>query len=470
MNKKNEMKKKYDKFNIVAILIIISFFSFLLFYYGVGFYPDSQTYIQMGTDREPGYCILINLCIFLFQKNGFFILALIQNMLAAFVTIVSFFFFTKLVNKNLLFSILILGSLLVPHIMTPLASTSNLVFTNSMLSEGIVYSLYLLFFVCLCKSIMLAQKKERIKYVISTILLSYCLSITRSQLMYTIIVWAIVYLIFNIGKKKWRNLLWIFCMVIVVFGFKTFTIKSYHYVVNDRFINNTGGNSSLLTNLLYATNLELTTTIKNQQLQPIYNEIRTKLLENKLNAAFAQKGIVNQIQYHEYCHDRIKFDTIDLPIYYAVKEKGFKNPVDSNIEEDKIVSQLTKELLPQSIKQFIPIYCNVAIGGLIRTVAFIHPLMNWYTILIYIFAIVLTIFGIKNAMKTKKTSAGLIIMALALLSIIGNVSATSLFIMCLSRYVIYNTSIFYIGILIMMWEIYNIKKDKHRRKENKNGI
>jgi hypothetical protein len=52
-------------------------------------------------------------------------------------------------------------------------------------------------------------------------------------------------------------------------------------------------------------------------------------------------------------------------------------------------------------------------------------------------------------------------MALVLLLIVGNVTATSLMIMCISRYVLYNLPLFYLALILLVKEyigIYMAKK------------
>ena len=60
--------------------------------------------------------------------------------------------------------------------------------------------------------------------------------------------------------------------------------------------------------------------------------------------------------------------------------------------------------------------------------------------------------------KNNRKSRAALLMLLALVMIGVNVFATALMIMCLSRYMIYNTALFYIAGLMCLKELYEKKK------------
>ena len=75
--------------------------------------------------------------------------------------------------------------------------------------------------------------------------------------------------------------------------------------------------------------------------------------------------------------------------------------------------------------------------------------INWAALAIYLSA---AAFSVMALGKDKKSGAARV-MGLALLFIAANVCATSLTIMCLSRYMIYGFSIFYMALFLLVVEL-----------------
>ena len=97
--------------------------------------------------------------------------------------------------------------------------------------------------------------------------------------------------------------------------------------------------------------------------------------------------------------------------------------------------------------------------GLVRSVAVIHPVLNWYALIAYMLAIVLMIY----VWVQKHDSKAAPFMALVLLMIAGNVTGTSLMLQCISRYMLYNLPLFYLAGALLLIECYDILKNRKGR-------
>ena len=87
--------------------------------------------------------------------------------------------------------------------------------------------------------------------------------------------------------------------------------------------------------------------------------------------------------------------------------------------------------------------------GLIRSIAVVHPLLNWYALTAYLAYIVL----VALAWRKNHNSNAVWLAAFSLLAVLANVFATSMIIMCLSRYVIYGLPLFYVSGLMLLYEL-----------------
>lgn len=79
------------------------------------------------------------------------------------------------------------------------------------------------------------------------------------------------------------------------------------------------------------------------------------------------------------------------------------------------------------------------------TVAKVHPILNWYSVLVYLLYAALFAFLIIR----KGNQRILLFAGSVLVSVLGNVGLVSLVIFCQSRYTIYNMVLFYSGLFLL---------------------
>jgi hypothetical protein len=119
-----------------------------------------------------------------------------------------------------------------------------------------------------------------------------------------------------------------------------------------------------------------------------------------------------------------------------------------------ITNSMAKELLLPCIGDMFKLFlCNI-IHGLITTVLKVHPILNWFALMIYIIYIMLLIISFR-----KKTCA-MPFAVMVLLAMLVNIVFTSTTIYCQMRYMLYNTAFFYQAALIMVIEAIQSYKEK----------
>ena len=112
--------------------------------------------------------------------------------------------------------------------------------------------------------------------------------------------------------------------------------------------------------------------------------------------------------------------------------------------------KIMKGILPGCFPRWCVNYLLIARYGLIRSIAVVHPVLNWVAACIYLSAFVLM--GL--AYRKDKKSRAVRVMAVALLAVAANVAAVSITIMCLSRYMIYGFVPFYTAYFLLLTECY----------------
>lgn len=452
-----KINKKYDVADI-AVAIVFTIFFGALFLTGEPLYlGDTFQHENQFVTREPIYALLIQLMKTVFGQSGFELVILIQNLLAivantAFVCFIRRYF--KLKKYWIPIVCLITIS---PHIITPLASTTKMVLTNSLLSEGISFSLYMYFVIYLLKAI---ESREVLgKYTFCALAWAVFLSLVRGQMMTLIIVWFCIISIIAIREHKAKKILILLLAFVLSFAGRTLVVKTYNYLEQGLFVNTVSGKAMSVANIIYVADREDGQAISDTDIREMFYDIYDSAYEAQMTYQFSQKGIIERAKHHEKCHDSLNFDYFGEAAKAYISETKGIYVTDYQlmmVEVDEVASIMMKDLLPQVLGKYIVNYFSVITMGFIRSVSYIHPILNWYALVIYLAAIILMLL----LLRKKKDSKAAYFMAMILLMIAGNVTATALMLQCISRYMIYNLPLFYIAGLAMLIEYVQIRKNK----------
>ena len=441
------MIRKWKKFPFSWLLPVL-FFAALWLLGTTGIYNDSNQYIAMHIHREPLYSFFLWIFRSLFGETKYLdIVRFLQNGLAAFSVIWLAESLKKRFDFGQWMEALVCLILLAPHIITPVFSASGLVLSNGVISEALGLPLFYLFTAQCMKMVYTRQRGA----ALSSLLLSLFLSLVRGQMMFTIMLWLVFAgAVVIVEKKKLakRLLICVVCTALA-FGTRTLLVKSYNLVFNGYFINNTFGSVGLLANILYASDEEDAKRIADQDARVMFELSYRLAKEQGATYQDAPEGFFNRAAHLEKWHDAIKFEMIEEPWRQLHDREGFIDYIPENVESDRIAATIGKSLLPAVLGRWLYDYLALACYGLIRSIAVVHPLLNWYALTAYLAYIVLAAL----AWRKNHNSNAVWLAAFSLLAVLANVFATSMIIMCLSRYVIYGLPLFYVSGLMLLYEL-----------------
>ena len=441
------MIRKWKKFPFSWLLPVL-FFAALWLLGTTGIYNDSNQYIAMHIHREPLYSFFLWIFRSLFGETKYLdIVRFLQNGLAAFSVIWMAESLKKRFDFGQWMEALVCLILLAPHIITPVFSASGLVLSNGVISEALGLPLFYLFTAQCMKMVYTRQRGA----ALSSLLLSLFLSLVRGQMMFTILLWLVFAgAVVIVEKKKLakRLLICVVCTALA-FGTRTLLVKSYNLVFNGYFINNTFGSVGLLANILYASDEEDAERIADQDARVMFELSYRLAKEQGATYQDAPEGFFNRAAHLEKWHDAIKFEMIEEPWRQLHDREGFIDYIPENVESDRIAATIVKSLLPAVLGRWLYDYLALACYGLIRSIAVVHPLLNWYALTAYLAYIVLAAL----AWRKNHNSNAVWLAAFSLLAVLANVFATSMIIMCLSRYVIYGLPLFYVSGLMLLYEL-----------------
>ena len=441
------MIRKWKKFPFSWLLPVL-FFAALWLLGTTGIYNDSNQYIAMHIHREPLYSFFLWIFRSLFGETKYLdIVRFLQNGLAAFSVIWLAESLKKRFDFGQWMEALVCLILLAPHIITPVFSASGLVLSNGVISEALGLPLFYLFTAQCMKMVYTRQRGA----ALSSLLLSLFLSLVRGQMMFTILLWLVFAgAVVIVEKKKLakRLLICVVCTALA-FGTRTLLVKSYNLVFNGYFINNTFGSVGLLANILYAADEEDAERIVDRDARVMFELSYRLAKEQGATYQDAPEGFFNRAAHLEKWHDAIKFEMIEEPWRQLHDREGFIDYIPENVESDRIAATIVKSLLPAVLGRWLYDYLALACYGLIRSIAVVHPLLNWYALTAYLAYIVLAAL----AWRKNHNSNAVWLAAFSRLAVLANVFATSMIIMCLSRYVIYGLPLFYVSGLMLLYEL-----------------
>ena len=423
--------------------------------FGPALYNDSDQYIRMHIHREPLYPLFLWIIRGICGAGWLYAAGVIQNVLAA----VSIWFFAEYLYRK--FSLLLWEEILVvllgiiPYLFTRYFSVLRIFIPNSVMSEALCLPLFL-FFITGCFDMFTAGEKQFWKAAMKAGILALVLSLTRSQMMAAILVWMVVLVVRTLrGKaeffKKMLRLCGIVGIVALAFLLRLFLVKCYNLAFNGHFINNTYGGVNTLTNILYVSDREDGENIKDEEAREFFYLMYDMADEREAAYRYAGSSFAEKAEHIEKWHDTIKFEIIEDLYYQTYKKTVVDDYIIINLRADETSMKIIKGILPKCFGRWLTNYLILAAYGMIRSIAVVHPVMNWIAGLFYLLSMGMAVFMIqKNRRKGQKTDNAVWFYLLTMLFILGNVCTVSITIMTLSRYMIYGFSLFYTACFLLL--------------------
>lgn len=447
-------RKRTDCFVLSALVLLFAYFTFFC---EMKELSDSFQYLNQFVTRDPVYALLLKLFTTVFGENYLFPLCLFQNILAVAAIYWIYVRVTDLFQFPILFELGVAVLFVMPHIITPLASQSRMIITNSVLTEGIAFSLYYIWAGMLLTLLLQRYGQHQNKSIILSGLLSVVLAMIRGQFLLCMAVWLLVS-IWVLGiQRRYKAILFVFLGFILMFVGKSYFTKTYNYLESGIFVNTVASKPMMLSNAVYLSDIEDGSTIENADLRQAYENIVRLVDGQKLSVKYATGNIISKAQFHEYGHETINFEIIDPEIEAVIEKKDgitAANYMYLMVKMDEYAGEIFSDILPNILPEFIQNYLVIASLGFVRSIAIDRSILPIYALGMYLLAMILVIV----LLKRNKCSNGAYFMLLSLLLICGTVFGTSIAIECISRYMIYNFPFFYIAGMAMLTELWGYKK------------
>jgi hypothetical protein len=464
----------------------LAFFGILWYISPVGIYPDSGSYVSMQNGREPLYPLFLAFFRFVFREPDTLVwlagsgqldsekamelittwpalrvAMFVQSMAAG----LACCYLTRVIQNTFSLSLPLTGltglCTLIPYVLTPLASSSHMVLNKAVLTEGLTFPLSAVFTGCMVQGLFAQEKKVR--YYGAAFIWSFLLTLTRNQMLVTFAVWLAVVLFECIRCRRWKMLLFPVLGFVVFFGGRAVCNGIYNGLTHEGYTGAATGSYNLLTTLLYLSDREDSALLMDEAQRRLFLEMHDQMETEGMTRAYAPDGILNQAYHYEEYYDRIGFEIQQPCLFDYARAQGIPDGEALNYVVG-IASQMDRVLFPALAGAYLSNYTASVLSGLTRSVAASGMIMGIYAACMYALAVALTI----CLLRRDRSSRGALLMLFALLMICANVCATALMIMCLSRYMIYHTALFYIAGLMCLVEAAGPYMKK--RKDKSHGL
>ena len=461
----NKHKLNIDYINISILVALCLFFFGIFLIYGTPVYNDSDQYIAMHVHREPVYPLFLYVIRCITPAHFKSVASILQSMLCIYAS----YRFVTYIRKT--FGLKIPGTcictliVLTPYIITPLFSKLHIMMSIAIMSESVAIPLFILFVINLYDAFI----KSKINKMLLAFLISLVLTLTRSQMIFTFILWFIMAVIMVCMRKPGeshktgeavvspvadRFMGIIVCVIIMITGFvlRDVSTRAYNYVFNGRYVDSVYSHINLLANILYVSDRDDLDDHEDEHLKAIFHEIYDKADSQGYLYNNAKDGVSERVVYLEEVHDRIKYDCIEYGLRDIVEEEtGIHDYIEYNRIADGYAGDMVKALLPKVFGKWAADVFLLGTRGLVRNIAVCHPVMYVYVALVLAFAIWSVIYLLRKDIRDKTAW----FMVIALLAVFGNSYSTAIVIMCLSRYMIYGFPIIYTALFLSGRQLIN---------------
>lgn len=459
---------KENLFSITMLLGSLIFYIFFAFYDGAVICVDSPSYIEMSFAREPFYPLLLAFFRFFDSENYLLYVVILQSVLMAFSGWLLADYLREKLHIHKLYSIILYLMPIATSLLCRFAAKRASMYTNSIMTEGICTSLYLLFIYCVLKYLWDNSRT----HIIASWIISFIMISSRKQMLMVlpILFLAIVYSNFN-NKKFWKGIIIAAISCLMIFpSFKLFDC-TYNYFVRGTFQGHSSSNRFVTTMVFYNAEASDAEYIQDESTKQLFLDIYDVCDEQGYLGSHADEGWFNEVTHFGNHYDHIQIDTMWPMILQHSMEtinSQYQNSGISaeelqtlyDVETDRINSIMISSILPHQLPELAKSLINNFLSGLVITIAQLKQILVPYTIVMFLLYFALTgrlaWHWYRNRNRSSENvelaSKNVIFAIITLLGIFFNVLLVSAVIFCQTRYTIYNMPLFYMAGAVLLYQ------------------
>ncbi len=439
-------------FSLSLLFFAMAFYVIFAFVDGVDVCNDSNGYMIMDVAREPFYPLLLALFRSIFGEGETYLFAtiLFQSILAGFATWSITFFLTKKLSLSKLETLVIYALPFMVSLLCRFGAQRAAMYSNSILTEGITFSLFLIFFRYLLEYVIDQTKKS----AVISILLAIILISTRKQMMICLLLIIVAILLVMILRKTWlKSIVSIVVAAILILLCTQGIDYYYNYTVRGVWARHTSDTRFITTVGYYVMDEEDLSNIEEDSIRELAADIYTTCTDGGYTfQSVKDKNWSAKVEHYMNNYDLIQINTMWPSVQEYVRNVENVPEHMLNYRTDEILNEMNNAFFFTNIPAVLDIFQANFRYGMVTTIAQKHTLLNWYSLIAYLGFIGLLIIRLFRLKKnpSKGNVMCCLFGVLVLFSILLNVSLVAAVIFCQPRYTIYNMALFYMAGFLLL--------------------
>lgn len=486
MNDGREGMKKIKFWDLALLCISIGFYLLYPLLDGPVWCADSGGYVSMHITREPLYPTFLALCrgmAGVLRVDALMITVVLQSVLAGFTA-----WYAGIAIRDMKAGsrVLQLAAILFQFAVTLLcrfAAGRGSAYTDSILTEGVGLSFYVLFII----SLYLYVRTRRSRQLWLTLLFSFLLISLRKQMMITLLIMGIVFAWYIlIRERQIRKFLCLAAMIAAVLIAGKVFDRTYQYAVRGEWMEHSGNSMGILCTLLYSSDVEKDQTLfENETVRELYLEIMRQADAQQLLYKYAGSGWLTVSGHYADSYDAIGYGIINPVVEGYIQENFEYSETETARQYDAVCGEMTRTLMRQSHMPLFKVYVYNLWKGLVNSIAQANRLLSLYAAAAYLTAGAMAWYLArrgsalqrrirsvpdKGSMQEEESvqavsgeiGASLCFAFIVMTGIVVNALAVGIVIFAQPRYMIYSMGLFYTAVCMMGYDILRLQKHMYR--------
>lgn len=457
-------RKKTDPWEYVILCVCIGFYLIFPLMDGPVWCVDSGGYVSMHITREPLYPSFLALgrgIAGVMRIDALLVAVVFQSLLAGVVTWLAGYVVRRVKRGSRILQLMTVFFQFVVTLLCRFAANRGSVYTDSILTEGLGLSLFMLFVI----SLFLYIRTQQDRYLCLTLGCSFLLISLRKQMMITVFVMGIVFTWYMlVREKRVRRFMCIAAMIAGVFLAGKLFDRTYQYAVRGVWMEHSGSSMGFLCTLLYSSDVEKDKALfEDGTVKELYLEIMRRANGQQLLYGYAEPGWLSVSSHYADSYDAIGYGIINPVVEGYLSEHFNYSETEMAMKYDEICGEMCWTLLRQNSMPILQVYIYNMFKGLVNSIAQANRLLCIYAAAAYLAAGAAAVYLIRQKKELERRiglnvqseevgkyreligqiDCSLCFMFIVITGIIVNAVVVGMVIFAQPRYMIYGMGLFY---------------------------
>lgn len=379
---KQDMQDKEKRWEIGLLGFCLLFYLIFPFLDGPVWCVDSNSYAAMDITREPLYPTFLWVFRRMFGEGNYLMpVVAVQSVLGAYAAWKLAVTVKEYKEGSRILAVLAVCFQIGVVLLNRFVAKRGSSYTVSIMTEGMGFPLYVLFIVQLYKYMM----EKRARNLAGTAVLAVLLVSLRKQMLLTLCLMAVVFILyFLIKKREGKKLLGLLLLTALLLLTGKGADRLYNYLVRGQWVEHAGNSMGVLCTLIYTSGEADDRLFQDETLKRFYTEINRQAGEAGCKISYAPKDSMGLMTHYADSYDVIGYGMINPVVQGYIREHGDGDPVHAALQYDEYCGGMVKTLLGQEKGNLIRVVLANIGEGFVNSVARVHRVLNVYAVLAYL--------------------------------------------------------------------------------------